>query len=284
MTGENVKQMRLRYAGTCRVCNVELAARTEALYERDTKTVRCLSCDDASRSDSAEASPPDARGRSEPERTQETISGAGAGASARREYERRMAARDKRVRERFPRIGGLLLAVFEEEQSIKAWETGAIGEEQLGRSLDRLAEDGIATLHDRGVPGTRANIDHLAVTSAGVWVIDAKKYKGRPTHRVEGGVLRPRVEKLMVAGRDRTKLVDGVIKQVEVVRSVVPDVPVQGALCFIDADWPLLDGSFVMRDIKVLWPKRLYKRLRQDAGDIDVEETTLRLHEVLRPA
>jgi hypothetical protein len=36
------KRMRLRYAGTCRVCGRDLPARTEALYERSTKTVRCL--------------------------------------------------------------------------------------------------------------------------------------------------------------------------------------------------------------------------------------------------
>lgn len=195
-----------------------------------------------------------------------------------------MAAREKRVRERFPRIGGLLLTVFEEDQSIKAWQTGAIGEEQLGRSLDRLVEDGVVTLHDRGVPGTRANIDHLAITPAGVWVIDAKKYQGRPTLEVEGGLLRPRVEKLTVAGRDRTRLVDGVLHQVEVVRGVVPEVPVHGVLCFIDADWPLVGGSFVAGGVRVLWPKRLYKRLRESTGDVDVEDVTMRLVERLRPA
>lgn len=37
-----MKQVRLRYAGTCRLCGAELAARTEAIYETETKTVRCL--------------------------------------------------------------------------------------------------------------------------------------------------------------------------------------------------------------------------------------------------
>src|SRR5690348_3705725 len=36
------KRMRLRYAGICRMCGVDLPARTEAVYERTTKTVRCL--------------------------------------------------------------------------------------------------------------------------------------------------------------------------------------------------------------------------------------------------
>ena len=42
--GADEKQMKLRYAGVCRLCGAELAARAEAIYERSTKTVRCLDC------------------------------------------------------------------------------------------------------------------------------------------------------------------------------------------------------------------------------------------------
>ena len=38
--------MRLRYDGTCRVCGTMLPATTEAIYERVTKAVRCLTHDD----------------------------------------------------------------------------------------------------------------------------------------------------------------------------------------------------------------------------------------------
>ena len=41
--GDDEKRMRLRYAGVCRICGTELPARAEAVYERTTKTVRCLS-------------------------------------------------------------------------------------------------------------------------------------------------------------------------------------------------------------------------------------------------
>ncbi len=34
-------------------------------------------------------------------------------------------------------------------------------------------------LHDRRIPGSRANIDHIAIATSGVWVIDAKRYKGK---------------------------------------------------------------------------------------------------------
>ncbi len=44
-----------------------------------------------------------------------------------------------------------------------------------------------------------------------------------------------------------------------------------GALCFVDADWPLIGGSFTTRDAHVLWPKRLAKALADaSAGAVDV--------------
>ncbi len=98
--------------------------------------------------------------------------------------------------------------------------------------------------------------------------------KGRPELRIEGGILRPRVEKLLVGRRERTQAVDGVLKQLEVVRSLVPGLPVTGALCFVDADWPLVGGSFTTRGVHVLWPKRLAKLLTGSAEDaVDVAAT-----------
>ncbi len=82
---------------------------------------------------------------------------------------------------------------------------------------------------------------------------------------------RPRVEKVLVGRRDCTKLVDGVLKQVDLVREVVGDVPVVGALCFVEADWPLIGGAFTTRGVHVLWPKRLAKLLFEgEPADLDV--------------
>ena len=197
------KRMRLRYAGACRVCDVALPAKTEAIYERSTKTVRCL------HHDAVGCRRADGR---------ETIDPGTPGGSARREFERREQNRERRIREKHPRLGGLIHALSDEPQSTKAWDTGALGEERLGSRLNELASDTLRVLHDRRIPGSRANIDHLAVTPTGVFVIDAKKYAGRPHLKIEGGLLRPRVEKLLVGSRDCTKLVDGMLKQIGVVR------------------------------------------------------------------
>ncbi len=257
------KRMKLRYAGVCRLCGTELSARVDAIYERSTKTVRCVECPADEVGSEAE--------HEIEERPREVLPGnAGlAGSSARREYERRKARDEERLRQKWGKFGGIALALSEEKQSTKAWATGAVGEERLGARLDSLASDSIALLHDRRIPGTNANIDHIAITPAGIWVIDAKRYKGRPELKVEGGLLRPRVEKVLVGRRDCTTLVDGVLKQVDLVRDSVEDVPVTGALCFVEADWPLIGGAFVTRGVYALWPKRLVKIL------VEVEEAGL---------
>lgn len=295
------KRMKLRYAGTCRICGTDLPASAEAIYERATKTVRCIECPTTSvNAPIADVPPVDdvapVRAAAPVDSEDALLEAAGgttgteletsvAGSSARREYERRKAKDEDRLRQRWGRFGGIAVALSDEKQTTKAWATGAVGEERLGARLDSLASSGIVALHDRRIPGSKANIDHIVVTGAGVWVVDAKRYKGRPELAVEGGLFRPRVEKVVVAGRDCTKLVDGVLKQVEVVRGVVGDVPVTGALCFIEADWPLMGGSFSTRGVHVLWPKRLAKLLTGTApGGLDVPGTAQLLAERLPPA
>jgi hypothetical protein len=264
--------MRLRYAGACRVCGRALPANTEAVYERANKTVRCIVHAEEQRESSVEG---------------EAVDPGTPGSSARREFERRRVAREDRILGKHPKLGGLIHALTDEPQSTTAWETGARGEEKLGTGLNQLASEGVRVLHDRRMPKSRANIDHLAVTQTGVYVVDAKKYTGRPHLKVEGGLLRPRVERLLVGGRDCTKLVDGVINQVEVVRGVVGDgVPVHGILCFVEADWPLIGGAFATRGVEILWPRRLYSRLKSD-GEVPSEtlsDLTRHLAAVLPPA
>lgn len=290
--------MRLRYAGTCRVCGSALEARAEAIYERTTKTVRCLTCSPAAPAEAApvpsstQATEDSAHGiplplASSDRPNADPVDRGTAGGSARREYQRRQAKREEHIRAKHPKLGGLILALSEDPQSTTAWDAGALGEERLGHRLNELASDTLRVLHDRRIPGSRANIDHLAVTPTGVYVIDTKRYVGkRPSLRVEGGIFRPRMEKLLVGSRDHTKLVDGVLKQVELVRSVVgEDSPVSGVLCFIESDWPLIGGAFAIRGVDVLWPKKLYPRLSGDGPHASsVADVHARLAQALPPA
>ncbi|GAB3488088.1 nuclease-related domain-containing protein [Flexivirga lutea] len=206
-----------------------------------------------------------------------------AGQSAQREYERRRQLRRERVASR-GRVAQVAAALTAEPQSTKAWERGAKGEELVGARLDHLRERSIGILHDRRIPG-RGNIDHLAVTTGGVWVIDSKRFKGRPERKVQGGLFRPRTERLTVGGRDRDRLVDGVLIQVDHVRRVLGEIPVTGVLCFVSADWPLIGGSFVTRGIHVLPPRQLVRTIaRSGTGQLDVEATVRLLDRHFRPA
>lgn len=209
-----------------------------------------------------------------------------AGESARREYERRRANDEARIRERWGKLGGLAVALSDEKQSTKAWSSGAAGEAAVGARLDGLASESIRVLHDRRIPRSKANIDHIVVTPGGVWVIDTKRYVGpAPQKRVEGGIIRPRVELLTVKGRDKTALVDGVLTQVGHVREVIGDVPVFGVLCFVDADWGFLPDSFTVNGVHVVWPKKLAGMIAKSSeSGVDVEATARAITQVFKPA
>src|SRR5690606_26642744 len=103
--------MRLRFDGVCRECGGALPAKTQAIYDRASKTVRCAS---------HVGSPAD-----EPA-VEEVIESGVPGASARREFERRKARREQRIRNKHPRLGGLIHALSEEPQSTTAWDRGAL--------------------------------------------------------------------------------------------------------------------------------------------------------------
>ena len=139
----------------------------------------------------------------------------------------------------------------------------------MAEALAKRCRPGVRLLHDRKQHRGRANIDHLAVTPTGVWVIDAKRYAGQKI-RVEKPLFD--TAKLVIAGRDKTKLVDGLMRQVETVRAVIdeiaPGTPVHGAFCFVDGDVPLL-GTREIRGLPILNRRSLAKRLGADGPVTD---------------
>jgi Nuclease-related domain len=193
------------------------------------------------------------------------------GASGRREHERRRGRREDKTREEHPHIGGLLLRVQEAPQHERAWASGAAGERELAASLARRCP-GAIVLHDRRLPGTRANIDHLAVAPSGVYVIDAKRYKGKVEIR-KPFFGQP---KLVIRGRDQTKLIHGLDRQVEAVRAALASnaapVEVHGCLCFVGgrADKPLL-RKLSFDGYRLLYPRQLAKWLNRP-GELDSDE------------
>ena len=96
-------------------------------------------------------------------------------------------------------VGGALLAVFGDPQHTRAWDNGADGERAVARRLDALIDRGVIALHDRRVPGSSANIDHIAVGPSGIYVMDAKyRETGRVQLRRAGGIFRPAPPQLWI--------------------------------------------------------------------------------------
>ena len=261
-TPADVKHLRLRRAGTCSGCGAALPAGTDGAWHAATRSVWCRPC----------------TGTSGPPST--TVNSGSAGASAQREHERRATARELRVREQHPRLGGLLLALAGEPQHQRAWATGSAGERAVAAGLEGL--DDVLVLHDRRTRGadgrlTRANFDHLVIAPAGVWVVDAKQYAGSLEVRRAGGLLSPRVEQLWIAGRDRTRLLTGVHAHVAAVRSELDaaearGVPVRAALRFVGTDLPWF-GSSSAQGVAVVGRRGLRKLLRQE-GPLDADDRT----------
>lgn len=263
-----IRTITLRRDDACTACQMPLPAGSQAGWDRASKTRTCLTCLAGSE---VEATEPPPVGRGTP------------GASAAREYDRRRTAREERIRTDHPRLGGLILALSDEPQHIRAWDRGRGGEQAVADLLeDRTKDSPVVLLHDRRVPGSRANIDHLAIAPTGVYIIDAKDWTGKVA--VDKPLLgKP---KLRIAGRDQTKLIDGLDRQIDAVTAVLDaDVPVHGVLCFTKADLPLL-GTTRMRGHLLLYRKALAKRLLSDGplDQVTIDAVAAQLSAALRIA
>ncbi len=210
------RQLTLRFDGVCVMCGKSLPKGSEALYDFSIHKPRCLVC--------------------------QVIDDPGmAGASAEREFEHRKAARQARVKRQLGDIfGELFLATAVEPQTTLAWKRGAVGERRLAETLATLPE--AMLLHDRRVPHTRANIDHIVVAPAGVFVVDAKLYSGVIQIRDVGGLFRS--DKRLFVGRwDKSRIADKMAwEALEVQRALIAasthDVAaVVPVVCFVDAHW-----------------------------------------------
>lgn len=188
------------------------------------------------------------------------------GGSARREHERHRARREAETRARHPRLGNLLLRVQTTPVGEANWDTGAAGEEALAAHLAKTCPD-VIVLHDRRMPRSRANIDHIAIAPSGVFVIDAKRYTGKI--EIRNPLLGS--QRLFIKGRNRTKLVEGLARQREAVRAAlaetVPEMPIQACFCFLNpakqfggSGLPLL-RTLSIDGFPLLYPRKLSKRL-----------------------
>ena len=269
-----MKVLALRRSDACSRCARPLAAGTKAAWDAAERRTYCLSC----HADQHTATHP--RTLTPTVAVKVTLEEQGSGGvSAQREYDKRSARREQQIRQQHPRLGGLLLALSKEPTSTRVWAQGAAGERAVAAKIDALIGEHVAALHDRRLRRrdgslSKANIDHIAVTPSGVWVIDAKTHQGSLEVRRSGGLFSPRVEALYINGRDQTRLVHGLLKQVDAVRrelsAVEARIAVQGALCFVGTELPWF-GSSSIADIPLVGRRGLIKLLLRP-GDVDTTD------------
>ena len=259
---------RLRYPAVCSVCGRDLPAGTNAYWSRAERAATCLKC---STSDASTASP--TKTETEPRVLDRGV----AAGSSRRRYAKLHERREQHARQKLGRLSGVYLALTNEPQSTQAWEVGAVGEERLGAFLDTLDDDRSRfVLHDRRIPGSRANIDHIVVSSGEVFVIDAKHYRGT-VRRVDKGGWFSVDDRLYVGRRDCTKLIAGMAKQLTAVREALGEATMQEfelrltpVVCFVDAEWSLFARPFQLGGVWVEWPRSLGQRI-QKSGHLEPE-------------
>lgn len=151
-------------------------------------------------------------------------------------------------------------------RTTEVWAIGGAGEETVGARLDQLTAKGLVIIHDRRIPESSANIDHIVVAPTGVHVIDTKKWSGRVEPRRLGSVFNRGPVELFVGGRNRTGYAVAMDSQVAAVGQVLyrcgqPGIPVRASLAITGAQWGWPAKPFAVGDVWVGWPKELDRRL-----------------------
>jgi hypothetical protein len=210
-----------------------------------------------------------------------------AGRSARREYEKRLAGHRRRVQRTLPVLlvswlivvpivwavsksivpeiapwaalltgTWLIKELWPSRRSVDAWSTGSRGEIKVARALGKL-DDRFSVIHDRRIPGSRANIDHLVIGPTGIYVVETKNVRGKVSVR--------RGE-LLVNGRKRAygqqaRREAAAVQQVLAHRLADLALDVQPLICFVgDADLPW--GASRIDGVPLAYPKAIVKHLK----------------------
>jgi hypothetical protein len=114
----------------------------------------------------------------------------------------------------------LLAGWWGPKQTTSSWRKGSDGEELTERQLRRLPNQFVC-LHDRRMPGSRANIDHLVIGPTGIFTVETKNYSS------EIVIGRKTVQR---AGRSMDTVVAQAIGQAAAVRALL-DRPVRPLVC-----------------------------------------------------
>lgn len=176
-------------------------------------------------------------------------------------------------------IGLARQVIADRPRRSRSWDLGASGERATGADLARI--EGVVVLHDRLMPRSRANIDHIAVTPAGVFVVETKRCAVAPELRRGSLFYRGRnVDRWFEQVHGQARAVEVALGSllIELPVAVRPVVCIQGAR---------VSGRSVVEGVPILTGRQLVKRVEKSPaviGSADRERIAARLRESLKPA
>jgi hypothetical protein len=167
---------------------------------------------------------------------------------------------------------GLAVTTARRRALVASWRQGAKGERQTARLLAKLEREGWKVLHDLAVPGSRANIDHLAIGPGGVWVIDSKLWGSRvhwdPRHGWKHG------QYAMLPELNTTRWETSEVEQalVDTLTSAARHLPrdqgIDVHLAWCVHGEPLPGGKLVVDGETIINPRHLLSLLRAGRGPV----------------
>lgn len=221
----------------CEVCTKEFEIGTEIYWSRSRSVIRCIKC-------------------GEPHSIQTASSIGTPGKSAQVIVKKKLDARRERALAAFPKTGKLALRIIPPSKTTQNWEKGAKAEKEVGELINIFAKKhGFKVMHDRAVPDSKGNIDHIIISETGIFVVDTKNYDGKIKVKKETGRGGKLIENLYVNDYKKNNLIKKVKIQADLVQNVLTEngllYPVYGTLAFFHGEFPLfkkpirVDGIFI---------------------------------------
>jgi len=138
-----------------------------------------------------------------------------------------------------------------------SWSTGAAGERRTAKMMLPLQRDGWTALHDRAIPNSKANLDHLLISPAGeVVYVDTKTWtSNKSALRVQDG-------QLWYGKYAQTRALDTVVWEAGQAARVL-GVPVTPYIAVHGASVPY--GQLTLQGVTLVDAKTLVRHLRNRA-------------------
>jgi len=155
----------------------------------------------------------------------------------------------------------------------RSWVRRAEHDRRARSRLDWIDGEGVIVLNDRRLPRSKQPISLIAVSAAGVFVVETKHYKGLVHTRRSGPIVDLGPDELHVGRRDCTPQVNRVAGHVAAIRDLVAStteglaVPTRAVLCLTRAAWAFA-SAIEISGVCVAWPQHVAGQV-QAPGTLD---------------